>query len=349
MSVYFRAIAHCGPARPEEALDLAGSWCWFTHAERIERGGRSAVVPAAQIPDEVLRRLCAPRPPVAGLGMDIPRIMGIVNATPDSFSDGGQHAEAAQAAAHARQLAQEGADILDIGGQSTRPGAAEVPVGEEISRTAPVIAALEDLAAPISIDTRKAEVARAALDAGAVIVNDVSGLSFDPQMAETVAKSGACLCLMHSRGTPETMAEQTGYEDVLLDVFDALKARVETAEAAGIGRERIIVDPGIGFAKTQEQNLALLARLELFHGLGCPILLGASRKRFIGVIGDEPLAHRRAPGSLAVALAALAKGVQIVRVHDVDATWQAMRLWWASMGLSGGQSGRLPMRRKVKS
>ena len=344
MSAWFRPIAQCGPARPEGALALAGSWCWFTHAERIERRGGSEIVPATEIPDGLRARLCAPRPPLAGLGLDIPRIMGIVNATPDSFSDGGLHAAPEAAAAHARRLLAEGADLLDIGGESTRPGAAEVPEEEEIARTRPVIAALAgtegEAAAPVSIDTRKARVAEAALAAGARIVNDVSALGFDPRMAPTVARSGAFLCLMHSRGTPETMQRLTGYDDVLLDVYDALEARIAAAEAAGIARARIVVDPGIGFAKTEAQNLALLARLELFHGLGCPILLGASRKRFIGSIGDEPEATRRVAGSLGVALAALAKGVQIVRVHDVGATWQAMRLWWAASGLPG----RLPAR-----
>jgi len=230
----------------------------------------------------------------------------------------------------ARKMA-AAADVIDIGGESTRPGAVEVTAGEEIGRTAPVIAALREggLDLSISIDTRKASVAAAALAAGANWVNDVTALRFDAAMAGSVAKAGCPVILMHSIATPETMQDDPVYDDVLLDVFDALRARVAVAEAAGIARERIAIDPGIGFGKTLQHNLTLLSRLSLFHDLGLPLLLGASRKRFIGTIGAEAEAARRMPGSIAVALAGVAQGAQIIRVHDVAETRQALSLWQA--------------------
>jgi dihydropteroate synthase len=193
----------------------------------------------------------------------------------------------------------------------------------------PVVEALAG-AAPVSIDTRKAEVARAALAAGAAMVNDVSAMSFDAGMAAAVAEAGVPVCLMHAQGRPETMQDDPRYEDVLLDIYDALDARVRAAEAAGIARARIFVDPGIGFGKTLEHNLALLARVSLFHGLGCPVLVGASRKRFVGTISGAAAGPARAPGSVAVALACLAQGVQLVRVHDTSETSQAVKLWQAA-------------------
>ena len=232
---------------------------------------------------EVIAALTRPRPPVLGLSMDRPRLMGIVNVTPDSFSDGGRWTEDG-GVGRARALAAAGAEILDIGGESTRPGAAEVPVPDETARILPVIGAARGLA-PISVDTRKAAVAQAAIAAGAGMVNDVSGLDFDPGMAGVVARAGVALCLMHAQGLPETMQDDPRYGDVLLDVYDALAARIARAEAAGVPRARIVVDPGIGFGKTTAHNLALLRRIGLFHGLGVPVLLGVSRKRFIGQIG----------------------------------------------------------------
>ncbi|MBZ4689089.1 MAG: Dihydropteroate synthase [Cereibacter sp.] len=337
--IYVRPIAMTDPARPAGALPLAGGPCWFDRVELMERGRAPVVAPASEVAD--LSALTAARPTLAGLGMDRPRLMGILNVTPDSFSDGGRFAAPEQALAQARAMAAE-ADILDIGGESTRPGAAEVAMAEEIRRTAPVIAALREagLRAPVSIDTRKAAVAEAALAAGGDIVNDVSAMAFDPAMAAAVARSGAPVCLMHARGTPETMAGETGYADVLLDVYDYLNERIEAAVAAGIARERIIVDPGIGFAKTAEQNLALIRRLSLFHALGCPVLLGASRKRFIGALGGAEQADRRMPGSVAVALAGAAQGAQILRVHDVAETRQALRLWQAMNGDPAEDAGQ---------
>ena len=236
------------------------------------------------------------------------------------------------------RLMAAGAEIIDIGGESTRPGAVEVEVAEEITRTAPVIAALREggLDLPLSIDTRKSAVAQAALQAGASWVNDVTALRFDPQMAGLVAAHNVPVILMHSIETPATMQADPYYDDVLLDVYDALAARVAAAEAAGIARANIAIDPGIGFGKTLAHNLALLQRLSLFHNLGLPVLLGASRKRFIGTIGQEAEAARRMPGSLAVALWGVSQGVQMIRVHDVAETRQALSLWQATT--QGGPS-----------
>lgn len=325
---YFRPIAMTDAARPAGARVLAGGWCWFTSVEVLSRAAPARIIPAAEVPAAVLHRLCAPRPAFARLAMDRPRLMGILNVTPDSFSDGGRFLGAEAAVAQARAMA-EGAEIIDVGGESTRPGAVEVPVDEEIARTVPVIAALREggLAAPISIDTRKAPVAAAALEAGASIVNDVSAFDFDPTLGPLVAKAAVPVVLMHAQGVPASMQNDPRYGDVLLDVYDALATRLARAEALGIDRSRIVLDPGIGFGKTLEHNLALLRGLSLFHGLGCALLLGTSRKRFIGTIGRAEAADARAPGSIVTALAGVAQGVQITRVHDVAETRQALRLW----------------------
>ncbi len=328
---YYRPIAMTDACRPAGALPLAGGWCWFSQAEVLTRAGSRGVVAAADIPAAARARLTAPRAPLAGLAMDAPRLMGILNVTPDSFSDGGRFAAPDVAVAHARAMADGGADILDIGGESTRPGAAEVPEAEEAARTAPVIAALRrgGLETPVSIDTRKAAVARAALAAGAGLVNDVAALTWDAGVAGVVAGSGAALCLMHAQGTPQTMQADPRYDDVTLDVYDFLEDRIRVAEAAGISRDRICIDPGIGFGKTQAHNLTLLRNISVFHGLGCAILLGVSRKRFIGTLSGEDRADRRGPGTIAVTLAGVAQGVQIHRVHDIPETRQALRLWQA--------------------
>ena len=288
-------------------------------------------MPVSALPPEVAERLTAPRAPFAGLTVDVPRIMGIVNVTPDSFSDGGVLADADAAIAHGRSMADGGADILDIGGESTRPGAEEVPGALELDRVLPVLRGLAS-DATLSIDTRKAAVARAAVAAGAALVNDVSALTYDPEMAAAVAGMQVPVCLMHHQGDPATMQAAPAYDDVLLDVHDWLAARIEAAEAAGIARDRIAVDPGIGFGKTLEHNLALLRGLALFHALGCVVVLGTSRKRFIGTLTDTPVARDRVHGSVASALAGIAQGVQIVRVHDSLATRQALTLWRAATG-----------------
>lgn len=327
---YFRPIAMTDAARPKGALMLAGGWCWFDRVEILERDAPPRLGGLSDLTALQRDGFGAPRADFAGLTMDCPRIMGILNVTPDSFSDGGRFQEQAAALTQARAMA-AAADILDIGGESTRPGAVDVDEDEEIARTAPVIAALRAGGAGIriSIDTRKAVVAAAALDAGADIVNDVAALGHDPQMAGVVARSGAKVILMHAQGTPAAMQADPSYPNVLLDVYDFLQEKLGMAVAAGIAREKIVLDPGIGFGKTVAHNLALIRGLSLFHGLGCPILLGASRKRFIGTISGTDDASARMPGSLSVALAGLAQGVQITRVHDVVESRQAFALWRA--------------------
>jgi dihydropteroate synthase len=278
-----------------------------------------------------LDHILAPRARVAGLALDRPRIMGIVNVTPDSFSDGGQHATAAAAIAHGLRLVADGADIIDIGAESTRPGSDPVSERDELARLIPVI---EGLAAnsgiPVSVDTRKARVMRAAATAGAAIINDVSALSYDPASLATAAETGLPVVLMHAQGEPKTMQQAPAYRDALLDVYDTLAARIAVCEAAGIARSKLIADPGIGFGKTVEHNLALMAGLSLFHSLGVPLLVGASRKRFIGTLTGVDPAADRVHGSVGAALAAVAQGAQIVRVHDVKATRDALAVWQAS-------------------
>ncbi len=324
-------------ARGSHSIALAGGWCWFSHIEVLERGRSAYVVPAAELGAPSLEALCLPRATFGGLSLDVPRVMGILNVTPDSFSDGGLFLKADAAVMAARRMA-AGADILDVGGESTRPGAVFVDETEEIARTAPVIEALREggLEVPISIDTRKADVARAAFAAGASILNDVTALQYDPGMAAFAAQQGCPVILMHSIADPGTMQDDPRYENVLLDVYDALATRIDAAVAAGIDRSRLAIDPGIGFGKTLEHNLVLLNRLSLFHGLGLPVLLGASRKRFIGTIGAEAEAAKRMPGSLAVALHGVAQGIQMIRGHDVAETRQALSLWQAvTKGVAG--------------
>ena len=331
--IYVRPLVQTDAGRPDGAIRLAGGWGWFSHVELLSRTAAPRIVPASDAPVDALSRLTAPRADWAGLSMDRPRLMGIVNVTPDSFSDGGQHFDPVRAVAAARRM-QAHVDILDIGGESTRPGAVAVDVAEEIRRTVPVIAALRSggLRPPISIDTRNAQVAVAAFSAGAIILNDVSGLTHDPAMAAEAANAAAPVVLMHAPATPVTMQDDPTYQDVLLDVYDALADRADRAIAAGVDPARIVVDPGIGFGKTLAHNLALLRGIALFHGLGFAILLGASRKRFIGTLAGEPDPQHRAAGSIAVALAALGQGVQILRVHDTQETAQAMALWRSVTG-----------------
>jgi dihydropteroate synthase len=327
---YFRPIVMTEAHQRSGAYPLAGGWCWFDHVEVLSREDEPRLIPAVACPADVLERLTAPRPHFCGLTLDRPRLMGILNVTPDSFSDGGLYLAPKAALAQGRLVAKE-AEIIDIGGESTRPGAAEVSLAEETARTVPVIEALRagGMRGPISIDTRKSLVAAAALQAGATLVNDVSGLGFDPALGPLIARAKAPVVIMHAQGLPATMQDNPSYENVLLDVYDALSAQVEAAVALGIERHKIAIDPGIGFGKTAAHNVALIRGLSLLHGLGCPILLGASRKRFIGSIGRADGTQDRLPGSLAVAMAGFAQGVQITRVHDVTETRQALRLWQA--------------------
>ncbi len=265
----------------------------------------------------------------AGLSLDKPRIFGIINVTPDSFSDGGEALAAQDALDRGRAMIAAGADILDVGGESTRPGAEPVSAEEEMARVLPVVRSLSETGALVSIDTRRAVVMTAAIEAGAKIINDITALTHDPDSLGVVAESGLPVVLMHMQGEPGTMQDNPQYQDAARDVFEYLKDRVEACEAAGMKRGLIAVDPGIGFGKTVDHTLEILARLDLYSDLGCPVLLGASRKSFIGKIshGEEP--KDRVAGSLAVVLSAARQGVRLFRVHDVAETRQALALWHA--------------------
>ena len=338
------------PASGEEieapGLQLAGGWLTFMGLEVIERVGRdrrrTRVFEIGEYCErdwgrqgaaaaEALEALRQPRPRIAGLSLDRPRIMGIVNITPDSFSDGGRLTTAQAAIDHALRLEEEGADILDLGAESTRPGSDPVPVDEELRRLMPVLEGLVGRTrALISVDTRNAEVMRRAAEAGADIINDISALSHDPDALEVAAESGLPVILMHTLGDPKTMQIDPRYDDAPLDIFDYLEERVHRAEAAGIDRSRLIIDYGIGFGKTLEHNLSLLAHTALFHALGLPILVGASRKRFIGALTGVEAPTERVAGSVGAALAAVGQGAQIIRVHDVAETRQALTVWEAA-------------------
>jgi dihydropteroate synthase len=342
------AAAHaCGAGT---AARLAGGPVAFTSGELIRRNGDARDVAAAGLvglrscrlrdddPDlsqsieQRLAAIVAPRPSFAGLSLDRPRIMGVVNVTPDSFSDGGRYASRDAAIAHGRALIQAGADIVDVGGESTRPGAAPVSIEEELDRAVPVIQALAGGGALVSIDTRRAAVMRAAVAAGARIINDVTALAGDPAGLETAAAGGAAVVLMHMQGEPRTMQQDPSYRDAPLDLYDYFAERLAACRAAGIEPARIAVDPGIGFGKRDPHNMAILADLALYHGLGCALALGVSRKSFIGRLSRGEDADHRLAGSLAAALAGLDRGVQIIRVHDVVETAQAVAIWRAIAG-----------------
>jgi dihydropteroate synthase len=317
---------------------LAGGLNWFAQVELIHDDGKRELVPVEGIEarlDEAMAadwaRIMSPRAALQlgerTIRLNQPQVMGIVNATPDSFSDGGSYADAGAAAEAGAVMASQGAAIIDVGGESTRPGASTVWEGDEIERVVPVVRQLASGGNAVSIDTRKSGVMTAAFGAGAAMVNDVSALSWDPESAGVVAKAGVPVILMHHQGDPATMQDAPRYDDVLVDVYLWLEDRIDTAVEAGFAREKILVDPGIGFGKTVAHNLELMNGLALFHGLGCPVVVGASRKRMIGALSGEAPADQRLPGSLALALKAVEQGAQIVRVHDVPETVQALKVW----------------------
>lgn len=309
------------------ALPLAGGPAAFTLCALIEPAGRR-IVPVQAIPPDwlsVVARVTS-APPAARM----PRgrlLMGILNATPDSFSDGGRYLQPDAALAAARRMADEGAALIDVGGESTRPGAVPVDPAVEQARILPIVRALVAHGLPVSVDTRHAATMRAALAAGAVLVNDVSALRADPHSRRVLAEAGCPVVLMHMRGTPETMAGLAVYADVAVEVVRELEQRIAEAEAAGIERSRIIVDPGIGFAKTGAQSLELLRRLPILANLGCRVLLGVSRKGFIGRVGQVPEPAARLPGSIAASMPGLVFADSLLRVHDVAGTLQAVRVW----------------------
>lgn len=278
---------------------------------------------------EALAHLTSARRPFAGLPMDRPQVMGIVNVTPDSFSDGGDRLDAGKAIADGLEMWEAGATILDVGGESTRPGAEPVSEVDEIARVVPVVRGLSDTGARVSIDTRHASVMRAAIQAGAAIVNDVTALEGDPDSLGVIAESGKPVVLMHMQGDPGNMQKNPDYNDVVFDVFDYLERRVQACLEAGIARDAIAIDVGIGFGKTMDHNLRLLDRLAIFHAIGTPVLLGLSRKSFIARLSRGEAPKDRLAGSLAGVAAGLARGVQIFRVHDVAETLQMIAVWQA--------------------
>lgn len=275
----------------------------------------------------LLSALGKARPTFAGLDLSRPRVMGIVNVTPDSFSDGGRFFDGEKAVAHGLDLLAAGADILDVGGESTRPGAETVGPEEEMRRVLPVIRALAEKGAVISVDTRHATVMGAAVENGAAIINDISALTSDPDSLSVAAKSGAAVMLMHMQGEPRAMQRDPAYAFAPLDIYDYLSGRLAACRSAGIPVERLCADPGIGFGKTVEHNLQILARMGLYHALGVPLLLGVSRKSFIGKLSRGEPAGERLAGSLTAALLGLGQGTQILRVHDVAETVQAVAVW----------------------
>jgi dihydropteroate synthase len=326
---------------------LAGGLLWFSQVEVIAGGaGATDLVGVANIDRFIAdlgadqrqaaaaawANIIAPRPPLQ-LGdrvvrLDQPQVVGIVNTTPDSFSDGGRYGDAVAAGNAGFAMVAAGAALVDVGGESTRPGAQPVWEEDEKARVLPVLAQLLGSGTAVSLDTRKAAVMEAALAIGPLMVNDVSALTYDPRAADVVARFACPVVLMHHQGPPETMQEAPRYaRPVLLEVYDWLEQRIEAAVAAGIERSRIIVDPGIGFGKTVQHNLQLLNGLALLHGLGCPVMLGASRKRMIGALAGEAPADQRLAGSIALALKGADQGVQLLRVHDVVETVQAIRVW----------------------
>jgi dihydropteroate synthase len=321
---------------------LAGGLCWFSAVELLTIEGNRRVsaelLSVEQLADRFdddlsvqWERLTTPRAALElgsrTIRLDQPQVMGIVNATPDSFSDGGQFADALSAAEAGARMAEAGAAIVDVGGESTRPGAKPVWEGDEIERVVPVIRQLASSGVAVSIDTRKADVMTAGLEAGARMVNDVSALTYDLRSSDVIAAAGVPIVLMHHQGKPEIMQKDPRYDDVVVEVYAWLEERIAEAEEAGITREKILVDVGFGFGKSLAHNLELMNNLALFHSLGCAMVIGASRKRTIGALSNEAPADQRLGGSLAFALKAVEQGVQVVRVHDVPETVQALKVW----------------------
>ena len=349
-NIYLRPTGFIeSPQRHEgESLRLAGTMLWFSQIEFIERaetGTKRRLVPvsaweafSAALPDAarercavLLGRITAPRAALQmaarTIRLDQPHVMGIINATPDSFSDGGKNLDLEVAAEAAFAMSSAGAAIIDVGGESTRPGAARVWEGEELTRVEPLVRRLAGAGTAISIDTRKASVMEGAVQAGAAMINDISALLYDDRALEVARTSGVPVVLMHAPSQTSDPHKDGVYNDVVYDVFDWLEQRVSGVEAAGLSREKILVDPGIGFGKSLAENLAIINNLAIYHGLGCAILFGASRKRLIGALANEAGAEQRLGGSILLAMKAIEQGAHIVRVHDASETVQAVQVW----------------------
>ena len=321
---------------------LAGGMNWFSMVELISIEGNRRIAVELLPVEEIENRFdpdveaqwealtCTRAPLQLGdrtIRLDQPQVMAIVNATPDSFSDGGQFADAAAAAEAGAQMAADGAAIIDVGGESTRPGARSIWEADEIERIVPVIRQLAAGGTAVSVDTRKADVMTPAVEAGARMINDVSALTYDDRSAEVAASLNLPVVLMHHQGAPEVMQDDPRYGDVLVEVYLWLEDRIAAAVEAGVSRDKMLIDPGFGFGKNVGHNLELMNGLALFHSLGCPLVVGASRKRTIGALSNEAPADRRIGGSIAFALKAAEQGAHILRVHDVFETVQALRVW----------------------
>lgn len=316
------------------AFPLAGGPVAFSQIETLSAAGTGIEGDYTAAADHAaaVSALSAPPAPFAGIDVARPVVMGVVNVTPDSFSDGGDFSDPARAIDQALKLAADGAAMIDIGGESTRPGADPMPVGDEIARVVPVIEAAVAEGITVSVDTRRSAVMRAAIDAGARIVNDISALTGDADAPGVIAASDASVVLMHMQGRPETMQQAPSYRLASYDIFDWLNGRIDACAAAGIPRHRIAVDPGIGFGKTDDHNMEVLHRAGAFHGTGCAVVIGVSRKSFIGRIAGVDDPKDRLPGTIAATMLALSRGVQIHRVHDVAAAVQAIAIWDAHTG-----------------
>jgi dihydropteroate synthase len=329
MSIYYRPIIQNDKSQPEKCVHLGNQNQWFDRVEVLERGNKPYIIPANCIPESVKHRLTCVRRNFLFETFRKPLIMGIVNITPDSFSDAGQYLDVEAANKFTQEMIASGIDIIDIGGESTRPGANEITPKMEIDRIEPVIKAIKrtNPDCVISVDTRKAMVMRRVIELGVDFINDVSALNFDEESINLIAEKNVIICLMHGGLNPKVMQENIAYDNVVLDVYDYLEENINIAISKGIRRENIVLDPGIGFAKNVEHNVSIIKNASLFHSLGCPILFGVSRKKFIGHYGNQANPMRRVPGSIAVALELVRQGVQIIRVHDALDTRQALALW----------------------
>ena len=330
MTSYFRPIVRTSSPRSKNSIFLAETNYWVSEAEEIKFGKKTKLVSINDVPDWWKKRWLKKRSDILGMEFGFPKLMGILNVTPDSFSDGGNHVELDAALNQAKFMEENGVDIIDVGGESTRPGALTVPILEEIRRIEPVISGISARSKiPISVDTRKAGVASAAHKAGASMVNDVSGFTFDSDLLPFCSKYKLPVCVMHMKGAPENMQNNPKYENILIEVFDFLENQIGKLVEAGISRDQIIADVGIGFGKNIEHNLTLIKNISLFHGLGVPLLLGVSRKSIISNVAKVEKPSDRVHGSISLALSALGQGVQVFRVHDVAETKQAFDLWVA--------------------
>jgi len=350
MDLYLRPTGFIESPQHHEgaSMRLAGGMLWFTQIEVIDKTGATATrqlvgvrewdgFVAALSADKQARcnllsaRLTGPRAALQmgerTIRLDQPQVMGIINMTPDSFSDGGKNADIEAAASAAIAMSSAGAAIIDVGGESTRPGAPLVWEGDEIKRVEPLIQRLASAGTAVSIDTRKAAVMETAVTAGAGMINDVSALLYDDRAVEVAKAKGVPVVLMHAPSQSSDPHKGGDYGDVVTDVFDWLEARVDAVEAAGIPREEILVDPGIGFGKSLAENLSIINNLSIYHGLGCAILFGASRKRMIGALSNEAPVEARLGGSVFLAMKAIEQGAHVVRVHDVPETVQAVQVW----------------------